>query len=207
MTTCIHCNKNFVNKYNLLRHQKSSLKCINKNNDENIEVVKFDCKYCNKTLTSSSNLDRHMKICKKKDRVEIESLKRQLENINNDSLSDTDSDSDDTTNNINNIDSHNTRNNTYNNTYNININVQDFKDIRILDLSVVKENSLQQESELNNTDNNIDPQAMTSEIVKLTFVIIDKDRKTNKKDFLLLVANILKDCSDGLYKAYSEAVE
>ena len=34
MTTCIRCNKNFLNKYNLLRHQKSSLKCINKNNDE-----------------------------------------------------------------------------------------------------------------------------------------------------------------------------
>ena len=56
---CNFCNKEFSNKQNVLRHQRSSCK-------ENPLVEEFKCKYCKKTFNRKNNLDRHLNICASK---------------------------------------------------------------------------------------------------------------------------------------------
>ena len=101
---CEFCEKEFINKYTLSKHQNTTKKCIDiQNKLLNIKVEKIkiinDCKYCNKVFTSKQSLIVHLNICndkklqdkilekdkeiemlkKEKDR-EIEMLKMQTEN-------------------------------------------------------------------------------------------------------------------------------
>ena len=118
---CNHCNKEFFNKSNLTRHQKTSRKCL-KSQKNNIEIKIFDCEFCSKELCSKQSLNRHLNICKiKKNRddenEELKSIVIQLQDEINEIKK-----SPSTTSNItnNNTNSHNTINN------NITINNIDF---------------------------------------------------------------------------------
>lgn len=212
MATCEFCNHTFINIYNLSRHQKSSLKCIKNQKDRGLDVqrLSFECKFCNRLFTEKSYLNRHFKICKS---VEIETLKRQLEGVNINRSSTVNNDHSTTNNTTNNKNSHNT----YNNTYNVNINHQEFKNLQIFDVSVIKEQVLQRVTEdviksgLNNTANHvadsISPYVVTTDLARQIIIIKDKDLKPNKKDAIYLAAGILRDCSDGLTKMCGKAME
>jgi hypothetical protein len=65
---CDHCNKEFSNKSNLVRHKK---KCLIKNNKPS---KIFECEFCSKELCSNFSLNRHLNICKVK-KNQIEELK------------------------------------------------------------------------------------------------------------------------------------
>ena len=81
MLSCNFCKNKFLNSSNLLRHQKSSLKCINIQKAQNIEIkqITFQCSFCNKNMTTKQDLNRHLNICKTKNKLEIENLKQQLQ--------------------------------------------------------------------------------------------------------------------------------
>lgn len=61
---CKYCNKTFVDNIYLLRHQKTSVKCLNirKDSGEDINIPQFDCS-CGKSYTRRDSLARHAKIC------------------------------------------------------------------------------------------------------------------------------------------------
>ena len=66
---CQFCNKNFSDKYKLIRHQQTAKKCLKiqeENNNPNIKIKKFDCKFCKKKLSSPHSLKNHLNICKSK---------------------------------------------------------------------------------------------------------------------------------------------
>ena len=66
--TCNFCTKNFSNKYNLKRHQKSKICTVEK------EKVIFKCKVCLKILSTKQYLQQHLLQCetKAKKLVELE---------------------------------------------------------------------------------------------------------------------------------------
>jgi len=87
---CEFCEKEFINKYTLSKHQNTTKKCIDiQNKLLNIKVEKIkiinDCKYCNKVFTSKQSLIVHLNICNDKklqDKIlekdkEIEMLKKE----------------------------------------------------------------------------------------------------------------------------------
>ena len=64
---CQFCSKLFVNSSNLIRHQKTTKKCLSiqlKNNVVDINKVTYDCDYCVKQFTSKNGLEYHLDICK-----------------------------------------------------------------------------------------------------------------------------------------------
>jgi hypothetical protein len=56
---CEFCNKEFVNKQNALRHQRTTCK-------KKSPVEEFKCKYCKKILSRKNSLDRHLQTCSRK---------------------------------------------------------------------------------------------------------------------------------------------
>lgn len=206
MFTCNPCNRTFSNKYNLQRHQTSSLYCkIERENSINIQTNQIECSFCNKNFSYKSSLVRHEKVCKVKKQQEIDSLKKQLEEarINNSSSIDN---------------SHNTNtNNSYNKTYNYNVNNQEFKNLRVLDMSIVKECVLQRITEdviksgLNNTANQIangiSPFVITSDLGRQIVVSKDKHSKPNKKDAPVLASGVINECSDSIIRTCNRAME
>ena len=62
---CEFCNKYYSSKNNLLNHQKTTLKCLEKQNK--VASIIFACKFCNKTFTINQSLEYHLEnTCKKK---------------------------------------------------------------------------------------------------------------------------------------------
>jgi len=59
---CKYCNKEFSNKSNLTRHEKTTKKC-NKNNTIK-QPKKIQCEFCDKELCSKQSLNRHIAICR-----------------------------------------------------------------------------------------------------------------------------------------------
>jgi len=54
---CEFCNKYYSSKAKMLYHQKSTLKCLEKQNK--LASIIFTCKKCNKNFTSKHRLDYH----------------------------------------------------------------------------------------------------------------------------------------------------
>ena len=82
--TCKFCNKCFVNKSNLTKHQKTSKFCIKQQHEQNVTTTAkfFSCEFCNKQVTSHQNLKYHMNICKQKPpNQEVIELKKICESL------------------------------------------------------------------------------------------------------------------------------
>ena len=97
MPVCTFCNKDFFEKCNLTKHQKTSKYCIkiqktlNKYND--IEHDEYKCDFCQKNVTTYDSLKKHFLICKaqkKKDeenndlnnvKTEVLNLKKELQQL------------------------------------------------------------------------------------------------------------------------------
>ena len=60
--TCTTCNKEFVTKGNLVKHNKSPC---------SIELSQHLCVYCNNEFSRNNNLTAHMEICHKKGEYDI----------------------------------------------------------------------------------------------------------------------------------------
>jgi hypothetical protein len=75
---CKFCNKIFLNKGNLLKHQKTAKYCIEIQNKSQITqktIVNFCCTFCNKQFTSNSYLTIHIdKFCIEKYKQNIQQL-------------------------------------------------------------------------------------------------------------------------------------
>jgi hypothetical protein len=70
---CCYCNKSFTNKYNMLKHQKTTKKCINLQKILNNEITdEYLCKYCNYNTLRKENIDRHTLSCFEKHKEVIE---------------------------------------------------------------------------------------------------------------------------------------
>jgi hypothetical protein len=61
MLTCEFCDCKFVNKDNLIYHQKNTVRCLKKRG-KNTKI--FKCDTCLKEYSANSSLQRHIKICK-----------------------------------------------------------------------------------------------------------------------------------------------
>lgn len=75
---CCYCKKNFLNKFTLSTHQKTTKYCIKLQNIE-IETNNFECNFCKKILYTKQNLSSHLISCNEKkiqDRVK-EQLEKQ----------------------------------------------------------------------------------------------------------------------------------
>nr|QBK85499.1 MAG: hypothetical protein LCMAC101_00860 [Marseillevirus LCMAC101] len=74
---CNFCNKEFSNKQNVLRHQKTSCK-------EKSPYEEFKCKYCSRIFYRKNNLDRHLNTCSLKKEYKLKKEIRKLENNHRD---------------------------------------------------------------------------------------------------------------------------
>lgn len=69
---CEFCHKEFANKQNVLRHQRTACKRRSPNEE-------FKCKYCKKVLSRKNILDKHVQICPSKREYKLNKKIRQLE--------------------------------------------------------------------------------------------------------------------------------
>lgn len=79
--TCQYCDKTFFNKYNLIRHQKNSKKCLELQYGKNNIPYKHNCQYCNYKTNTKINYDSHLKNCKehkKSDQQRIQEMEKEL---------------------------------------------------------------------------------------------------------------------------------
>ena len=65
---CIYCHKIFSGKPTLVKHQRSTKKCLEIQQTLGVEIKKlsYSCKICNKEITSNNGLSYHENKCKKK---------------------------------------------------------------------------------------------------------------------------------------------
>ena len=71
---CQFCEKVLASKYILTKHQKTTKKCLDIQNQINNGTLVdiYECKYCSYTTTRTENFDRHSKSCLEKHREVIE---------------------------------------------------------------------------------------------------------------------------------------
>tara|TARA_B110000261_G_scaffold58554_1_gene68953 strand:+ start:226 stop:1062 length:837 start_codon:yes stop_codon:yes gene_type:complete len=83
---CEYCKKEYNSKYILTKHQKTTKKCLqiqeqlksnNKINDD-IEIISYKCLYCKKEFTTNQAREKHTCNCIEKFKQEISCLKREL---------------------------------------------------------------------------------------------------------------------------------
>ena len=79
--TCCYCLKNFVSKYNMTKHQKTTKKCLeiqeNINNENNI----FKCEFCTYNTRIKGNIDRHLISCKNRLDILLKSQESEKDKI------------------------------------------------------------------------------------------------------------------------------
>lgn len=64
MNICSSCNKEFLNKYNLKRHQDANICTLIRQQKQKEEII-FECIHCKKVLCSKQRLSTHTEKCKK----------------------------------------------------------------------------------------------------------------------------------------------
>ncbi len=64
MNICSSCNKKFLNKYNLKRHQDANICTLIRQQKQKEEII-FECIHCKKVLCSKQRLSTHIETCKK----------------------------------------------------------------------------------------------------------------------------------------------
>jgi hypothetical protein len=69
---CEFCNKEFANKQNVLRHQKTTCK-------KKSPVEEFRCKYCERVMSRKNSLERHIQTCPSKREYKLNKKILQLE--------------------------------------------------------------------------------------------------------------------------------
>jgi hypothetical protein len=83
---CEYCKKEYNSKYILTKHQKTTKKCLqiqeqlksnNKINDD-IEIISYKCLYCKKEFTTNQAREKHTCNCIEKFKQEISCLKKEL---------------------------------------------------------------------------------------------------------------------------------
>jgi len=76
MPVCTFCNKDFFEKCNLTKHQKTSKYCIeiqkSLNKYDEIEHDEYKCEFCQKNVTTYDSLKKHFLICKAKKKKDEE---------------------------------------------------------------------------------------------------------------------------------------
>jgi hypothetical protein len=71
MNICSSCNKQFLNKYNLKRHQDANIcTLIRQQKQKQKEEIIFECIHCKKVLCSKQRLSTHAEKCKKKTQLQ-----------------------------------------------------------------------------------------------------------------------------------------
>ena len=209
--TCDYCSKTFCKLSNLTRHKKTSLQCIKLQKEQGIENKQnnFKCDCCDKQFTLRHHLIRHLKTCKL---FEIESLKKQIENIVTNTHSHNTTNTTATHSHNTTTNSHNTTNNTYN------ITISDrFKALEVFDIVGIKEEICRRITEdiiktgVNNTANHvansISPYVITTDLARQILMVKDKDMKPNKKDAIQLSSNVLKTCSEDFLNKCDKSLE
>ncbi len=80
---CEYCNKGYTTKAILLKHQKTTKKCLEIQNKLNIESVKieYNCIYCSKIFTTNQSLKNHTIMCIGKRENKIEDLLKEIEDL------------------------------------------------------------------------------------------------------------------------------
>ena len=114
---CIYCHKIFSGKPTLVKHQRSTKKCLEIQQTLGVEIKKlsYSCKICNKEITSNNGLSYHENKCKKKS-VDLQQTVIQLKKEVDELKSNQNLILNNTTNNTTNNTLNNTLNNTTNNT-------------------------------------------------------------------------------------------
>jgi hypothetical protein len=81
---CEYCKNIYSSKSVLIKHQKTTKKCveIQKNINKEIINIEYNCKYCNKNFTLKQTLQKHENTCNCKKEYEIDEFKKDIENIN-----------------------------------------------------------------------------------------------------------------------------
>lgn len=77
MEVCEFCSKEFITKYTLYTHQKTSKKCIN--NRKNEIKTDFNCDGCKQTFSRKFAIERHYKICKQYNQLLINQIETKNE--------------------------------------------------------------------------------------------------------------------------------
>jgi uncharacterized Zn-finger protein len=72
MYSCKFCNSSFGTKSNLIRHQKTSKKCVNL--QSNVVLPSYKCEFCLKELSTALVLIDHKTRCQIKKNITIKSL-------------------------------------------------------------------------------------------------------------------------------------
>ena len=71
---CEYCKNIYSSKSVLIKHQKTTKKCveIQKNINKEIINIEYNCKYCNKNFTLKQTLQKHENTCNCKKEYEID---------------------------------------------------------------------------------------------------------------------------------------
>jgi len=87
MTTlfCEYCKKGYTSKSVLVKHQKTTKKCLDIQKKLNVESVKveYKCEYCYRFFTSKQTMQNHESICVEKREFKIEELLKEIEDLKN----------------------------------------------------------------------------------------------------------------------------
>jgi hypothetical protein len=91
MPFCEYCNREFDNKSNVNKHQKTSLYCIKiqreKDPSKNLEIIVHECEFCKRQLTTKYSLQTHLTTCKEKlksmekEDSEMAIMKKEMSNL------------------------------------------------------------------------------------------------------------------------------
>ena len=84
---CQYCDKLFVSKYTLSKHQKTTKKCLDIQKTNENFLIKYNCKFCEYYSNIKINQERHEKSCFKKHKEVIEKyekiiIEKDIENTN-----------------------------------------------------------------------------------------------------------------------------
>jgi len=155
------------------------------------------CTFCNKTFSKLSGLTRHQKTSKTC--LSIQNQERSKNHVNESEVPQSDN-KEQLKQSIHTVI---TNNNVDNFTYNINVNIQDFINVQIYDISITREKLVKSDKEVSaneikhvDDENNI--YIMETDVEIYIAAIREKKKKSNKEDVLFRIADVLKECANEL---------
>ncbi len=211
MPECEFCKKNFSSISTLNRHKKTSKSCkiFQESTSAAEQRNNFSCEFCEKKFSLKSNRLRHLKTCKvkssKTDGEKIDCLQSQINDLKNIICS--------KSTNITNQKQINSNNNVFN----IHISPQDFVNLQVFDIEVIKTKLLRYinpsvvKGGINDTAqcvaNSICDYTITTDLSREKIVTKNENNVLKEHHSATITSSVIKNCSEDLIKICDIAME